>query len=192
MDPPTMPVVPASRMVCATISGLSPKPFARSAWTGRSTAAAIRRALSSINSRVARPTASGRPRVAIAPKLVVSISGTPTWASRQAVPTSQQAADRVGSAPAWSAWQSSAFSFVLLINGTPGWQLYMPSCALTRWPARQSERLFPDKPLVKRAKDPSEYIRRAILGHASSPAAYVENAERNADFDASIPRFREQ
>src|ERR1700709_394444 len=73
-----------------------------------------------MKSRVARPTASGRPRVAIAPKLVVSISGTPTWASRQAVPTSQQAADRVGSAPAWSARQSSAFSFVLLISGTPG------------------------------------------------------------------------
>jgi hypothetical protein len=28
----------------------------------------------------------------------------------------------VGSAPAWSARQSSAFSFVLLIGATPGWQ----------------------------------------------------------------------
>jgi hypothetical protein len=135
-------VGPASWMVCATISGLSPKPFSRSTWTGRSTAAAITRALSSMTSRVARPTASGSPRVAIAPKLVVSISGTPTWASRQAVPTSQQAADRVGSAPAWSARHTLAFSFVLLINGTPGWQSWRDR------PPDKASGCFPDRPSV--------------------------------------------
>jgi hypothetical protein len=52
IEPPTMPVAAVSRMVSAAISGESPKPFSRSALTGRSVADARSAALAKVCSRV--------------------------------------------------------------------------------------------------------------------------------------------
>src|SRR5438445_424376 len=55
IEPPTSPTPPARRIVSAAAAGASPKPFSRSAETGRSVAAAIARQWASASSRVTAP-----------------------------------------------------------------------------------------------------------------------------------------
>ena len=88
MEPPTRPVSAARRIVSATVSGASPKPFSRSAATGRSVASTIIRALASVSSRVTAFSPSRRPRLNASPPLVVVSASKPRPASMRAVPAS--------------------------------------------------------------------------------------------------------
>ena len=58
-----MPVAAARRMVWAQPSGVSLKPFSRSAATGNAVAWAIMRALIKVSSKDNAPSASGRARL---------------------------------------------------------------------------------------------------------------------------------
>jgi hypothetical protein len=55
IEQPTSPASAASLIVSATILGASPKPFSKSAETGRSVASQITRAWANASSRVTRP-----------------------------------------------------------------------------------------------------------------------------------------
>ena len=76
-------------MVSATASGASPKPFSRSAETGKGVASTIVRACARASSRVIAPSASRRPSVNAKPALVVASASKPSPARIRAVPTSQ-------------------------------------------------------------------------------------------------------
>src|SRR5688572_5028733 len=107
MDPPTMPVAAARRIVSATVFSSSPKPFSRSALTGRSVAAAISVTCASIRSR---PTwLSSTPMENANPALVVASASKPSFASIFAVPTSQGFGMMKASGRACSARNASAF-----------------------------------------------------------------------------------
>src|SRR5271169_6474651 len=68
IEQPTSPDSAASLIVSATISGASPKPFSRSAETGRSVASQITRDWANASSRVTRP--SRRPSNDVRPSLL--------------------------------------------------------------------------------------------------------------------------
>ena len=72
MEPPTIPLAAARRIVWAQPSGVSLKPFSKSAATGKVVALAIMPALASVSSRDNAPSASGRPRLKAQPALVVA------------------------------------------------------------------------------------------------------------------------
>ena len=87
----------ANSTVRATSSGLSAKPFSRSADTGTSVAETRARACSSASSRVTDP--SSRPSVAANPLLVVASAANPSEASNLAEPWSQALGMRSGRGP---------------------------------------------------------------------------------------------
>ena len=71
IEQPARPAATAPATVLVTSAGSRPNPFSRSADTGTSTAATIRRALSTISDPVSSPT-SGRPiSEAVVPKPVM-------------------------------------------------------------------------------------------------------------------------
>ncbi len=87
IEQPTSPASAASRIVSATTAGVSPKPFSRSAETGRSVASQMIRACAIASSRVTFP--SRRPSVpAEAPEEVAS-AANPSDAIMRAEPPSQ-------------------------------------------------------------------------------------------------------
>src|SRR5690348_1221097 len=87
MEQPTSPAFAASLIVSATISGESPKPFSRSAETGRSVASQITRAWAIASSRVTRP--SRRPSKPAEAPLEVANAAKPSPAIIRAEPPSQ-------------------------------------------------------------------------------------------------------
>src|SRR6516225_392833 len=86
MVQPTSPASAARRTVSATASGASPKPFSRSAETGRSVASAIMREWASASSRVSPW--SLLPMAAAAAALEVASASNPSPARTFAEPTS--------------------------------------------------------------------------------------------------------
>ena len=88
MEPPTIPLAAAHRIVWAQPSGVSLKPFSKSAATGKVVALAIMPALASVSSRDNAPSASGRPRLKAQPALVVARASKPRLASMIAEPAS--------------------------------------------------------------------------------------------------------
>src|SRR5215472_11145342 len=89
IEPPTMPASAANRMIAAASSGSSAYPFSRSAFTGRSVAAAISRQLAISSSRVIESVPSIRPQELENPRLVVANASKASEASNFAVPASQ-------------------------------------------------------------------------------------------------------
>src|SRR5258705_4010152 len=85
---PTAPAASTPRAVSAAASGLAPYPPSTSAETGRSTAAAIRRTMSSISSREMR-CPSGYPSANATPALEVAIARAPVPPISIALATSQ-------------------------------------------------------------------------------------------------------
>ena len=86
IEPPTSPTPAARRMVSAAASGASPKPFSRSAETGRSVAAAMAPQCASASSRVTAP--SRRPSTPACAPLEVASAGNPSAARARAEPAS--------------------------------------------------------------------------------------------------------
>src|SRR5688572_25048661 len=114
MEPPTMPVDAARRIVSATVFSSSPNPFSRSALTGRSVDAAISVTCASIRSR---PTWLSRTPIENAnPALVVASASKPSFASIFAVPTSQGFGMMNASLRACSARNASAFCNWVLMD----------------------------------------------------------------------------
>src|SRR4051812_39094608 len=92
IDPPTSPTAAAARMARAVSAGASPKPFSRSAETGRSVAAQMIFDCAMDSSIETLP--SRRPSVPADAPLDVASAGNPSEARMRAVPPSQQLAMR--------------------------------------------------------------------------------------------------
>src|SRR5574337_2122398 len=128
IEPPTRPVSAARRIVSAQSSGASPKPFSRSAATGRSTASTMARALASDSSRVISP--SRRPSTPAAALLEVASAVNPIAANAFALPASQALA--MTKVRPCSARNASAFWVMSTLMSAPGsWEL---QDIAARWP----------------------------------------------------------
>ena len=95
-------------MVSAASAGASPKPFSRSADTGRSVAVTMARACASASVRVTRP--SRRPSAPAQAPLDVASAAKPSPASTRADPPSHGFGITNAPGPSWSARNRAAFS----------------------------------------------------------------------------------
>src|SRR3954470_20834772 len=108
IEQPTRPASAASRTVSATTAGESPKPFSRSAETGRSVASTMMRTCASASSRVMRP--SRRPSTPAAAPLEVASAWKPRPARMRAEPPSQGFGMTNAPGPSWSCLKRAALS----------------------------------------------------------------------------------
>src|SRR5712664_1330313 len=117
MEPPTSPASAASRMVSAAACGASPKPFSRSAETGRSVAMTMARACASASSRVTLP--SRRPKVPAEAPLEVARAWKPSPARMRAEPASHGFAMTNAPGCSCSARNRFALSLWLVVIESP-------------------------------------------------------------------------
>src|SRR5262249_7967977 len=108
----------ARRMVSAAADGASPKPFSRSAETGRSVAATMARAWASASSRATLP--SRRPSTPAAAPLDVASAWKPSAARARAEPASPGVGITKAPGPSWRAGNRMALSlWVAVMGGVP-------------------------------------------------------------------------
>ena len=105
---PTNPASAASRTVSATTSGAPPKPFSRSAETGRSVALTMTRACASASFRVSPP--SLLPAAQAEAALDVANAWKPRPAKTRAEPTSHGFGMTKAPGASWRARKRAAFS----------------------------------------------------------------------------------
>src|SRR6266446_1792691 len=127
MEPPTSPTSAARRMVSAATAGASPKPFSRSAETGRSVASTMARPCASASSRVTLP--SRRPRTPAAAPLEVASAWKPSPARMRADPASQGLGITKTPGASWSARNRAALSLWLAVmrSSLPGERVGRPA-----------------------------------------------------------------
>src|SRR5215510_5741957 len=115
MEPPINPTPAARRMVSAAAAGASPKPFSRSAETGRSVASTMARAWARASSRVTRP--SRLPSTPASAPLDVARAWKPRPARMRAEPASHGLGIRKAPGPWCSARKRVALSLWVAAMG---------------------------------------------------------------------------